>query len=84
MLDVLLLASGPFFGWLIYMGFLEPLLCPDECRWNHLLSGMDSVRRLRPQQCQALEDLEIFHWQWDELSPCISIEREAECLSEST
>lgn len=69
MADIFLLATGPLLGWLLYMGLLEPLYCPDEMRWNHILWGVDNPRRVRPRESETLQDLQLFGWEWDSLTP---------------
>ena len=69
MLDLCLLSIGPFLGWLIYMGALEPLLCPDETRFNHLLYAGTTSRHVKPPKEPLLEDLEHFYLSWDDIAP---------------
>lgn len=64
MADLILLSAGPFLGWLIFMAYLEPKHCPDEVRWNHLLSGVN-LRHFKPP-CEAWEFFESRN-AWEEL-----------------
>lgn len=77
MLDLLLLATPIFLAWCLSYGVLEPFSGVDvDVRWNHLLSGINS-RRFRPPLCEAVEELSIFEWEWDDIKAQVAHKEEA-------